>query len=79
MAASKISAKSIISKIVKKIAGNDNLIARFKKSPKAVIKELLDIDLSGDILETVKNAVLAKVSADKLSDTLGSLKNLLGK
>ena len=70
--------------IVEKLAGDDQLVEKFKKDPIALIKKLLDkIDLDDDVLEAIAKAVKGKIDLDDLKDQaegiLGGLKGLFGK
>lgn len=71
--------KDTISDIVKKITGNKDLIAKFKKDPKGVVKSLSSVDLPGDAVDKIVDAVKAKIGADKVGGALGKIGGLFGK
>ena len=68
--------KAKIEEIVEKVKNDDSLMEDFKKDPIKVVEKLAGVDLPDDIIEKVVDGVKAKVSADKLSDAMDSLKKL---
>lgn len=79
----KMDIEKIIEQIVEKLAGNDQLVEKFKEDPAKTIKDTLKLDLDEDVLETVIKAVKAKIDLDDIKDKagnlLGGLKGLFGK
>ncbi len=68
--------KAKIEEIVEKVKNDDSLMEDFKKDPIKVVEKLVGVDLPDDIIEKVVDGVKAKVSADKISDAMDSLKKL---
>ena len=68
--------KAKIEEIVEKVKNDDSLMEDFKKNPVQVVEKLAGIDLPDDIVEKVVDGVKAKVSVDKLSGAMDSLKKL---
>ncbi|MBQ4075949.1 MAG: hypothetical protein IJD39_12210 [Clostridia bacterium] len=75
--------EKIIEQIVEKLAGDDQLMEKFKADPAKTIKNALKLDLDEEVLEAVIKAVKAKIDLDdlkdKAGDLLGGLKGLFGK
>ena len=68
--------KDKIDEIVEKIKNDKDVAAKFKKDPIGLVEELLGVDLPNDQLQTVVDAVKAKVDLDKVGDALGALGGL---
>ena len=68
--------KAKIEEIVEKVKNDDSLMEDFKKNPVQVVEKLAGVDLPDDIAEKVVDGVKAKVSVDKLSGAMDSLKKL---
>ena len=74
-----------IDEVVEKIKNDKDIAAKFKKDPIALVEELLGVDLPNDQLQTVVDAIKAKVDLDKVGDLLdkvgglGALGGLFGK
>ncbi|MGN0432572.1 MAG: hypothetical protein ACI4EQ_09500 [Lachnospiraceae bacterium] len=68
--------KAKIEEIVEKVKNDDSLMEDFKKNPVQVVEKLAGVDLPDDIVEKVVDGVKAKVSVDKLSGAMDSLKKL---
>lgn len=68
--------KEKIEEIVEKVKGDDKLLAKFKDDPVKTVEKLLGVDLPDDIIEKVVDGVKAKISVDKLSGAMDSLKKL---
>lgn len=71
--------KDKIEEIVEKIKTDKDIAAKFQRDPIALVEELLGVDLPNDQLESVVNAIKAKVDLDKVSGLLGGLGGLFGK
>lgn len=72
--------KSLINKVVKKITGNESLLADFKADPVAAVKKIIgDKGLSEDVINSIVTGVTAKLGADKASGLLGKVKSLFKK
>ena len=73
-----------VEEIIEKLAGDDQLVEKFKKDPIGMVKKLLaKIDLDEATLEGIAKVVKGKIDLDNLKDKagdiLGGLKGLLGK
>ena len=74
--------KNKVDEVVDKIKADKNIAAKFQKDPVATVEGLLGIDLPNDQLQTVVDAVKAKIDLDKVGDmvnALGGLGGLFGK
>ena len=71
--------KDKIEEIVEKIKPDKDIAAKFQRDPIALVEELLGVDLPNEQLESVVNAIKAKVDLDKVSGLLGGLGGLFGK
>lgn len=74
--------KDKIDEIVEKIKADKDIAAKFQKDPIALVEELLGVDLPNDQLQTVVDAIKAKVDLEKVGDLLeglGGLGSLFGK
>lgn len=68
--------KEKIEEIVEKVKSDDKLLEQFKENPIKTVEKLLGVDLPDDVIEKVVDGVKAKVSVDKLSGAMDSLKKL---
>ena len=68
--------KEQIKKAVEKISEDKALQEQFKKEPVKALEKVLGVDLPDDIMEQVIQGVKAKLTADKVSSAVGSLKKL---
>ena len=71
--------KEKIEDIVEKIQKNPALLKKFNAEPVKVVEELVGIDLPDELIEKVVDGVKAKITMDKVGDTLGALGGLFGK
>ncbi len=71
-----IDIKAKIEEIAKKIASDKELQELFQKEPTKAVEKVLGVDLPDDLIEKVVAGVKAKLTADKVSGALGSLKKL---
>lgn len=71
--------KEKMDEIVEKIKSDKNIAAKFQKDPIDTVEGLIGIDLPNDQLEGFVDAIKAKISLDKVGDTLDGLKGLFGK
>ena len=71
--------KDKIDEIVEKIKTDKNIADKFAKDPISLVEELLGVDLPNDQLQTVVDAIKAKVDLDKVTGLLGGLGGLFGK
>ena len=68
--------KAKINEIVEKIKKDPNLMEDFKKDPEKAIEKLLGVDIPDGVADQVVNGVKAKLTGDKLSGAMDSLKKL---
>lgn len=68
--------KEKIEELVEKIKKDDSLLEDFKKDPVKVVEKLAGVDLPDDMIEKVVDGIKAKISVDKLSGAMDSLKKL---
>ena len=70
--------KEQITKVVERITKDKNLQEQFQKEPVKALENVLGVDLPDEIVEQIINGVKAKLTADKVSDAVDSIKNLFG-
>lgn len=68
--------KEKINEIVEKITKDKALQEQFQKEPIKAVESILGVDLPDDMIEKVVEGVKGKITVDKLSEAVGSLKNL---
>ena len=68
--------KEQIAKVVERIAKDETLQALFQKEPIKEVEQVLGVDLPEEIIEKVIQGVKAKISVDKISGAMDSLKKL---
>ena len=68
--------KEKIEEVVEKVTKDEKLLDKFKKDPIKTVEGVIGVDLPDDVIEKVVDGVKAKISVDKLSGALGSLKKL---
>jgi len=68
--------KEKISEVVEKITKDEALQKQFQKEPIKAVESVLGVDLPDGMIEKVVEGVKAKLSVDKLSDAVDSLKKL---
>ncbi|HBA50973.1 MAG TPA: hypothetical protein DCZ91_24885 [Lachnospiraceae bacterium] len=71
--------KEQIKKAVDKITGDRSLQEQFQKEPVKALESVLGVDLPDDVINQVVEGVKAKLTVDKVSDTVGALKGFLKK
>ena len=71
--------KEKLDEIVEKIKNDKNIAAKFQADPIGTVEGLIGIDLPNDQIESLVDAIKAKVNMDKAADALGGLKGLFGK
>lgn len=71
--------KEQITKAVDKITKDKNLQEQFKKDPVKALENVLGIDLPDDVVNQVVQGVKAKLTAEKVSDSVDALKSFLKK
>lgn len=68
--------KAQINKMVDTIKNDKTLMEQFQKEPIKAVEKVLGVDLPDDIVEQIVAGVKGKISADKVSGALDSLKKL---
>jgi uncharacterized protein YpuA (DUF1002 family) len=68
--------KEQITSAVEKITKDEKLQEQFKKDPVKTVEQVLGVELPDDAINKIVDGVKAKVSVDKASDMLGSIKKL---
>lgn len=71
--------KEQITKAVDKITKDKNLQEQFQKDPVKALESVLGVDLPDNIVNQVIEGVKAKLTVDKVSGAVDSLKGLLKK
>lgn len=75
--------QKIITDVLAKLEGDDNLIAKFTADPVKTLEGLLNVDLPDDQINAVIDAIKAKLNlndtAKKAQGVLGAVKSLFGK
>ncbi len=69
--------KEKINEAVEKITKDKALQEQFQKEPIKAIESILGVDLPDDVIKKIVEGVKGKISVDKISGALGSLKKLL--
>lgn len=68
--------KAQISTAVEKIMKDPKLQEQFKKEPVKAVEQVLGVDLPDDVINQIVDGVKAKISLDKASGVVDSLKKL---
>lgn len=71
--------KEQVKNAVEKITKDKELREQFQKDPVKALESVLGVDLPDDMIEQVVSGVKAKLTADKVSDTVDALKGFLKK
>ena len=71
--------KATVEKAVRKLTENPALLKKFEKEPVKVIEELIGVDLPDDLVNQLIAGIKAKITAEKVGDTLQGLGKLFGK
>lgn len=74
-----IDIKEEIKKAVDKITKDKALQEQFRKEPVKALESILGVDLPDDVIDQVVQGVKAKLTADKISDSVDALKGFLKK
>lgn len=72
----KMDIKAKINEVVEKITKDKTLQEKFQKDPIKVVESILGVDLPDDVTKKIVDGVKGKISVDKISGALGSLKKL---
>lgn len=68
--------KEQIKKAVERISQDKDLQEQFGKEPVKALESILGVDLPDEVINQVIQGVKAKLTAEKASDALGTLKDL---
>jgi len=71
--------KEQVTKAVEKITKDKKLQEQFKTEPAKALENVLGVDLPDEIVDQVIKGVKAKLTTDKVSDAVDSLKDLFNK
>lgn len=68
--------KAQITTMAEKITKDQKLQEQFKKDPVKAVEQVLGVDLPDDVVNKIIDGVKAKISLDKASGVVDSLKKL---
>lgn len=68
--------KAKISEMAEKIGKDKDFKEQFQKDPVKAVEGVAGVDLPDDVIEKIVDGVKAKLSGDKLSKSMDSLKKL---
>lgn len=68
--------KAQINKVVDMVKNDKSLLEQFQKEPVKAVEKVIGVDLPDDVVNQVIAGVKGKISVDKVSDAIGSLKKL---
>ncbi|MCH5333277.1 MAG: hypothetical protein J1D89_04900 [Agathobacter sp.] len=68
--------KEKINEVVEKVTKDKSLQEQFQKDPVKTVENVLGVDLPDDMVEKIVEGVKGKISVDKISGALGSLKKM---
>lgn len=71
--------KEQVTKAVEKITRDKKLQEQFQKEPVKALENVLGVDLPDEIVDQVIKGVKAKLTTDKVSGAVDSIKGLLSK
>ena len=71
--------KEQITKMVEKITKDKGLREQFQREPVKALESVLGVDLPDDMINQVIDGVKAKLTVDKVSDSVDALKGLFKK
>lgn len=71
--------KEQIAKAVDKITKDKKLQEQFQKEPVKALESVLGVDLPDEVIEQVVSGVKAKLTKDKIADSVDALKGFLKK
>ncbi len=71
--------KEQITKVVEKITKDKALQEQFQTEPVKALENILGVDLPDEIVDQIIKGVKAKLTTDKVSDAVDSLKGLFNK
>lgn len=68
--------KEQISKVVEKVTKDESVKEQFQKDPIKAVEQVLGVNLPDDVVEKVVQGVKGKISVDKISGAMDSIKKL---
>ena len=68
--------KAQITAVVEKVTKDPQMLEQFKKDPVKAVEQVLGVDLPDDAVQKVVDGVKAKISVDKASGVVDSIKKL---
>ena len=71
--------KEQITKAVERITKDEKLKEQFRKEPVKALDSILGVNLPDEVIEQVVNGVKAKLTQDKIEDSVDALKGFLKK
>lgn len=71
-----IDIKAKINEVVEKVTKDKDLKEKFQKDPIKTVEGIIGVDLPDDAMQKVVEGVKGKISLDKLSGALDSVKKL---
>lgn len=71
--------KEQITKVVEKITKDKTLQEQFQKEPVKALESVLGVDLPDEVIDQIIKGVKAKLTTDKVSDAVDSIKGLFNK
>lgn len=71
-----IDVKAKINEVVEKVTKDKELKEKFQKDPIKTVEGIIGVDLPDDAMQKVVEGVKGKISLDKLSGALDSVKKL---
>lgn len=69
--------QKIISEVLAKLEGNDNLIAKFTADPVKTLEGLLNVDLPDDQINAVIDAIKAKLNLNEVAKNSSGILNMV--
>ena len=69
--------KEQITKAVERITKDEKLKEQFRKEPVKALESILGVNLPDEVIEQVVNGVKAKLTQDKIEDSVDALKGFL--
>ena len=73
--------EKIVSEIVGKITGNNDLIGKFKADPAAIIKQLTGLDVNADQIKEIVSGVMKAIGSgagDVVKEGSGLISKIMG-
>lgn len=71
--------QSQITKLVKQITADKNVVNQFKKDPVKTVQSLINIDIPSEQLNKIIEGINAKIKVDQTKDVLGKAQQFFKK